>query len=109
MPMLYMAYDFQRSWLASMGAMAKWSANMLENPANPFAYFGGGPVMASALDVFAHAAEPRGKPAFGLDTTLIDGRIVPVREEIVLCGGQPQAADRRANVWPFRDAAARHG
>jgi poly(3-hydroxybutyrate) depolymerase len=84
MPMLYMAYDFQRSWLASMGAMAKWSANMLENPANPFAYFGGGPVMASALDVFAHAAEPRGKPAFGLDTTLIDGRIVPVREEIVL-------------------------
>ncbi|MGG6498802.1 UNVERIFIED_CONTAM: polyhydroxyalkanoate depolymerase, partial [Bacteroidetes bacterium 56_B9] len=44
----------------------------------------GGTVMASALEVFAHAAAPRGKPAFGLDRTTVDGREVEVVEEIVL-------------------------
>jgi poly(3-hydroxybutyrate) depolymerase len=83
-PMLYDAYEFQRSLLASASAMANFGAGMLQNPANPFAYFGGGQVMASALEVFAHAAAARGKPAFGLDHTIIDGRNVAVREEIVL-------------------------
>lgn len=82
--MLYDAYEFQRSLLATASAMANFGAGMLQNPANPFAYLGGGQVMASALEVFAHAAAPRGKPAFGLDHTIIDGRTVPVREEIVL-------------------------
>lgn len=82
--MLYDAYEFQRSLLAGASAMANLGAGMLQNPANPFAYFGGGQVMASALEVFAHAAAARGKPAFGLDHTIIDGRDVPVHEEIVL-------------------------
>ena len=82
--MLYDAYEFQRSLLAGASAMANFGAGLLNNPANPFAYFGGGPVLASALDVFAHAAAPRGKPAFGLTETVIDGRTVAVREEIVL-------------------------
>ena len=82
--MLYDAYEMQRSLLASASAMANFGAGLLQNPANPFAYFGGGSVVGSALEVFAHAAAPRGKPAFGLDTTLIEGREVPVREEIAL-------------------------
>lgn len=82
--MLYDAYEFNRSLLATASAMANFGAGMLQNPANPFAYFGGGQVMASALEVFAHAAASRGKPAFGLDHTLIDGREVAVREEVVL-------------------------
>jgi poly(3-hydroxybutyrate) depolymerase len=82
--MLYDAYELQRSMLAGASALANFGAGLLNNPANPFAYFGGGPVMASALEVFAHASAPRGKPAFGLDFTEIDGRRVEVREEIVL-------------------------
>lgn len=82
--MLYNAYEIQRSMLAGASALANFGAGLLNNPANPFAYFGGGPVLASALEVFAHAAAPRGKPAFGLDQTVIDGRPVAVREEIVL-------------------------
>lgn len=82
--MLYDAYEFQRSMLASASAMANFGAGLLQNPANPFAYFGGGQVMASALEVFAHASAPRGKPAFGLDHTMIDGREIAVHEEIVL-------------------------
>ena len=80
--MLYDAYEVQRSILAGASALANAGAELLNNPANPFAYFGGGPVLASALDVFAHAAAPRGKPPFGLETTLVDGREVAIREEL---------------------------
>ncbi|PKP89430.1 MAG: polyhydroxyalkanoate depolymerase [Alphaproteobacteria bacterium HGW-Alphaproteobacteria-16] len=82
--MLYNAYEMQRSMLAGASALANFGAGLLNNPANPFAYFGGGPIMASALEVFAHASAPRGKPEFGLDTTQIDGKTITVREEIVL-------------------------
>ncbi|MCW4461737.1 polyhydroxyalkanoate depolymerase [Sphingomonas sp. BT-65] len=82
--MLYDAYEMQRSMLAGASALANFGAGLLNNPANPFAYFGGGPILASALEVFAHAAAPRGKPEFGLESTTIDGKQVAVREEIVL-------------------------
>ncbi len=82
--MLYDAYEMQRSMLAGASAMANFGAGLLQNPANPFAYLGGGAIVGSALEVFAHAAAPRGKPAFGLDHTTIDGRDVAVVEEIVL-------------------------
>ncbi|GGB15595.1 esterase [Sphingomonas metalli] len=82
--MLYNAYEMQRSMLAGASAMANFGAEWLQNPANPFAYLGGGAIVGSALEVFAHAAAPRGKPAFALDHTVIDGREVRVTEEIVL-------------------------
>ena len=80
--MLYGAYEMQRSMLAGASAMADFGAELLQNPAYPFAYFGGGPALGSALEVFAHAAAPRGKPAFGLHHTVIDGKEIAVREEI---------------------------
>ncbi len=82
--MLYNAYEWQRSLLAGASAMANFGAGLLQNPSNPFAYFGGGPVLGSALAVFAHASAPRGKPAFNLTSTVVDGQTVAVREEIVL-------------------------
>jgi len=80
--MLYSAYEIQRNLLASASAVATASVELLQNPANPFAYFGGGPLLASALDVFAHAAAPRGKPAFNLPTTVIDGEDVAILETV---------------------------
>lgn len=82
--MLYDAYEFQRSMMSGASKLASFGAEMLNNPANPFSYLGGGAVIGSALEVFAHANATRGKPAFGLDRTVIDGREVAVREEIVL-------------------------
>jgi poly(3-hydroxybutyrate) depolymerase len=82
--MLYNAYEMQKSLLAGASAMADFSAGVLSNPANPFSYFGGGQILSSALEVFAHAAAPRGKPAFGLDFTTIGGKTVEIHEEIAL-------------------------
>ena len=82
--MLYDAYEVQRSLLAGASTLANIGAGWLQNPVNPFSYSQMGPIVGSALDVFAHAAAPRGKPEFGLETTTIDGRNVAVHEEIVL-------------------------
>ena len=78
--MLYDAYEMQRSLLTTAGMMAGWGAEMWRHPA----YLGGGDVLASALEVFAHSAAPRGKPAFGIDQVTVDGREVAVVEEVVL-------------------------
>ena len=82
--MLYDAYEVHRSWLAGASTLANIGAGWMQNPANPLAYSQMGPIVASALDVFAHASAPRGKPDFDLDSTVVDGRSVRVVEEVVL-------------------------
>ncbi|HEX8533962.1 MAG TPA: polyhydroxyalkanoate depolymerase [Allosphingosinicella sp.] len=82
--MLYDAYEMQRSLLAGASTLANIGAGWMQNPVNPFAYSQMGPIVGSALDVFAHASAPRGKPAFGLETTIVKGKTVPVQEEVVL-------------------------
>ena len=82
--MLYDAYEMQRSLLAGASTLANIGAGWMQNPANPFAYSRMGPIVASALDVFAHASAPRGKPEFGLETTRVKGKRVAVHEEVVL-------------------------
>lgn len=81
--MLYNAYELQRSWLASAGAWASLGAEWVTHPANPLAALGFAPTLASAFDVFAHAAAPRGKPAFGIERVSVGGQAHPVAEAIV--------------------------
>ena len=81
--MLYTAHEMQRNWLAGASALSSMYAELLQSPASPFTYIGG-PQVASALEVFAHAAMPRGKPEFGLDHTIVDGKPVAVTEQIVV-------------------------
>ncbi|USI73070.1 polyhydroxyalkanoate depolymerase [Sphingomonas morindae] len=83
--MLYDAYEIQRSFLSGASLMANFGAGWMQNPANPLAHTQFGPMIASGLDVFAHASQPRGKPEFNLPFTVLpDGREVAVREEVVL-------------------------
>ncbi|OBX18133.1 esterase [Erythrobacter sp. QSSC1-22B] len=88
--MLYHAYELQRSWLSSASAWAAIGAEMMTNPANPAnytgpsGYLGLGPIASSALEVFAHASAPRGKPAWGIETVAIDGKDDRVVEATVL-------------------------
>ena len=82
--MLYDAYEVQRSLLAGASKLAGLGAGWLNNPSNPWGYSSMGPLVAASLEVFAHAAAPRGKPEFGIETVHIRGRDVPVNEEILL-------------------------
>jgi poly(3-hydroxybutyrate) depolymerase len=81
--MLYDAYEVQRSWLAGASQWANLSSDWLTSTANPLSYNGMSGIVAASLDVFAHAAAPRGKPAFGISETVLEGRTYKVREEIV--------------------------
>ena len=82
--MLYNAYELNRAWLSGASALASVTAELLNNPVLPFGYSGLGPILASALDVFAHAAAPRGKPAFAIASVTVDGIEQPVTESVVL-------------------------
>lgn len=82
--LLYHAYELQRSWLNSASAWASISSEMISNPANPLGYVGLGPMLSSALEVFAHATAPRGKPAFGIQSVQVGKDVFPVEEAVVL-------------------------
>jgi len=81
---LYDAYELQKSLLNSASSWASIGAELLNNPALPMGYFGTGPIMASALQVFAHLYEERGKPSFNITKVTVDGASHAVRESVVL-------------------------
>ena len=78
--MLYTGYDLQRGWLAGAGWVAQKQSEWLSALPSTFNYGGMAPIAASALEVFAHAVLPRGKPAFGLNDVVIDGQTLVVQE-----------------------------
>ena len=82
--LLYHAYELQRAWLTSASAWASMSAGLLSNPRLPLGYMGLGPAAASALEVFAHAAAPRGKPEFGIDFVTVEGARHAVSQSTVV-------------------------
>jgi poly(3-hydroxybutyrate) depolymerase len=74
----------QRSFLAGASKLAGLGAGWLNNPTNPWGYTSAGPLVAASLEVFAHAAAPRGKPEFGIETIKVGRKEVAVHEEILL-------------------------
>jgi poly(3-hydroxybutyrate) depolymerase len=82
--LLYTAYELQRAVWTGASAWASAGAEMLNNPALPMGYASVAPIITSALDVFAHAAAPRGKPAFDIETVTVDGVTHAVEEAIVV-------------------------
>ena len=82
--MLYDAYELHRTLLNSASNWAAIGAQLLSNPALPMGYFGTGPIMASALQVFANFYEERGKPSFNIARVTVDGVDCPVTESVVL-------------------------
>lgn len=81
---LYKAYEIQRSLMNAGSAWASMMADALTDPRNPWAGVGPSQTIANALDVFAHAAAPRGKPAFGLKVIQVDGTAHAVKETTVV-------------------------
>ena len=103
--MLYNAHELQRSWLNAASAWASIGSEMLSNPMLPMGYTGFGPMAASALEVFAHATAPRGKPEFGIERVTVAGTTYPVTESIVL--NKPFGDLRRFTHEGLSDSAPR--
>lgn len=83
MTFLYQMHEFQQAALIPFRLSAEAGMQLFRNPLNPLSYTPAGRTVAAAFDVFEHSTRPQGKPDFGLTSTVIDGREVPVTEHIV--------------------------
>jgi poly(3-hydroxybutyrate) depolymerase len=82
--LLYDTYEWQRSWLNSASDWASIGAKMLTNPAIPLGYFGMGPAVASALQVFSSFYQQRGKPQFAIPSVTIGKREYALKESVAV-------------------------
>ncbi|MGB8274879.1 MAG: polyhydroxyalkanoate depolymerase [Alphaproteobacteria bacterium] len=82
--MLYYLHEMSRLSMAPARAMTEGLRAVLANPFNPFSGTPMGRSMASAAEIFEHLTRSYGKPAWGLNETVIDGEPVAVEEEIII-------------------------
>jgi len=82
--MLYQVHEMQRLMMAPARAWAQSARLVFNNPFNPLTYTHFGKSLASAGDVLEHLTRRYGKPEWGLDETVIDGKKVAVTYETVM-------------------------
>ena len=83
MDLAYAWYEGMRAWLTPARIAADMTRHSLQNPTNPMTYSPLARSTAAACEMFERVTRRYGKPAFGLDSTNIDGVEVPVSERIV--------------------------
>lgn len=81
--MLYNTHELGRFALQPARLMAEAGQYVFSSPFNPWSQTWAGKAISAACAVFEETTRRFDKPAFGLHTTTIDGREIPVREEIV--------------------------
>lgn len=80
---LYQLYELNHAAVMPLRAAAEIGLWALRHPLNPFGQTVGARNWAAALDLFESVTRRYGKPKFGLDETVIEGRPVPVVERVV--------------------------
>jgi poly(3-hydroxybutyrate) depolymerase len=78
--MLYYLHEMSRMSMAPARAFTEGLRAMFDSPFNPFAHTPMARVIASSADIFEHLTRSYGKPAWGIDTTMIED--VPVEVEV---------------------------
>ena len=82
--MLYHFFDLQHAMLTPARITAELMRTAYQNPLNPLAYTQAGRSLAASAEIFERVTRKFGKPSFDLPTTTIDGKTVPVQEQIVI-------------------------
>ncbi|WP_374763392.1 polyhydroxyalkanoate depolymerase [Yunchengibacter salinarum] len=97
--MLYTLYELQHTAFAPIRFMADQGQQFFRHPMNPMRGTPVGKTMAASCDMVEQLTRRYGKPKFGLEETVIDGKTVAVEEDI-LCRkpfGQLKHFKRRAH------------
>ena len=81
--MLYQLHEMQRSLLTPLMQWADASAKLFSNPLSPFAHTPFSQRIAAGYELMYRLGKDYEKPAFGIDTTTIDGITVGVVQETV--------------------------
>ncbi|UMY15572.1 polyhydroxyalkanoate depolymerase [Methylobacterium organophilum] len=83
MDLAYAWYEAAHAMLTPARFAADMTKHALENPANPLSYSPYARSAHAGCEMFERVTRRYGKPAFGLDFTVVDGREVPVSERVV--------------------------
>lgn len=81
--MFYQWYEMNHAVMAPWRAATEAMRLAYANPLNPFSQTYVGRTTAASLEVFERATRRYGKPEFDLAETVVDGKAVPVVEQIV--------------------------
>jgi poly(3-hydroxybutyrate) depolymerase len=80
---LYFLYETTFAAMAPARAMSDAIRGFYDNPMNPFGQTSFGRTMSASAEMFERATRRYGKPAFDLPTTIVDGKVVQVKERIL--------------------------
>lgn len=83
MSFAYHAYEAVHMMVSPMRGVSDAVQLAFKNPANPLTYTPLGRTVAASCELFERVTRRYGKPAFGLNETVINGVKVPVEERIV--------------------------
>jgi poly(3-hydroxybutyrate) depolymerase len=81
---LYTLHELTHTMLAPWGALARINRNLFGDPLSPLAYTPSSRAISAGSDLFLRLTQRYAKPAFGLDSTIIDGVTIGVSEETTL-------------------------
>jgi len=82
--MLYQLHEMQRSFLTPLMQWADASSKLFSNPVSPFAHTPFSQRIAAGYELMYRLGKEYQKPAFGLDSTTIQGKEVAINEHTVL-------------------------
>jgi poly(3-hydroxybutyrate) depolymerase len=82
--MLYHLHELQRKFLNPLSVWAQATSELFSSPYSPLAYTPFSRRMAAGYDLLHRIGKHYEKPAWGLPTTRVDGREVPVTIDTVL-------------------------
>ncbi|MFA7437156.1 polyhydroxyalkanoate depolymerase [Castellaniella sp.] len=82
--MLYDLHEIQRSILGPFSAFTETGSQLFSNPYSPLAYTPLSRQLAAAYELAHRVGKDYEKPAWGLDTTYINGREIAVTEDIAV-------------------------
>ncbi|HUI22228.1 MAG TPA: polyhydroxyalkanoate depolymerase [Methylocella sp.] len=82
-PFAYEMHEMAHLALAPARAMSDVARSWLESPINPFSYTPVGRNLAASANIFERLTRRYDKPAFGLGTTAVGGKTIPILERVV--------------------------
>jgi poly(3-hydroxybutyrate) depolymerase len=82
-PFSYEIHEMAHLAMAPMRAFSDVARTWLESPINPLSYTAAGRNLVASAKVFERLTRRFDKPEFGLATTMVDGKTIPIVERVV--------------------------